>query len=86
MSFGKNPHVTKAQAAEQKAKDAGDDNARSRAYLEAARLWDRAAEREKPGKQRTEYERNAARDRELAEGGEPEESSGDEGPDPKLLN
>lgn len=68
MSFGRNPHVAKALAAEQRAKDASDEHASARAYLDAARLWDRAAEREKPGRQRTEYEENATRDRELAEG------------------
>lgn len=68
MAFGRNPHVAKAVAAEQRAKDAGDDHAMARAYLDAARLWDRAAEREKPGRQRTEYEANAVRGRELAEG------------------
>jgi hypothetical protein len=67
MAFGRNPHVTKALAAEQRAKDAGDEHASARAYLDAARLWDRAAEREKPGKQRSEYEQNAVRDRELAD-------------------
>lgn len=68
MSFGKNPHVPKAQAAEQKAADAADDTARERAYREAAHLWDRAAEREQPGKKRTEYEQNAARNRAVADG------------------
>ncbi len=68
VSFGRNPHVAKAQAAEQRAQAAGDEHTASRAYLDAARLWDRAAEREKPGRQRTEYEENATRDRELAEG------------------
>lgn len=87
MSFGRNPHVAKAQAAEQKAQDASDDNARARAYREAAHLWDRAAEREKPGKQRTLYEQNAERDRQLADGGAPEPDDDDQGPpDLKLLN
>ena len=69
MSFGRNPHVAKAQIEEQKAMDATDDHTWSRAYLEAARQWDRAAEREKPGKQRTQYEDNATKARELAEQG-----------------
>jgi len=97
MGFGRNPHVLKAQAAEQKALDAPDDAARARAYREAAHQWDRAAEREAPGKRRLEYERNAARNRELADGGGPAgapepgddpEGSGDAGPplDPRLLN
>ena len=46
MGFGKNPHVAKAQAAEQKAQVATDEAARTLAWREAARLWDRAAERE----------------------------------------
>ena len=67
MGFGRNPYVSKAQAAEQKAQEAQDDAARARAYHEAAHEWDRAAEREKPGKLRSEYEANATRARELAE-------------------
>ncbi len=68
MSFGRNPHIAKARAAEQKAADARDDAARAMAYRDAAHQWDRAAEREKPGKQRDECEREAARNRALAEG------------------
>jgi hypothetical protein len=79
MSFGKNPHVPKAQAAEQKALDAPDDHARASAYRDAGRLWDRAAERESPGKRRSEYERNAARARTLADGGEVDEDGAAEG-------
>jgi hypothetical protein len=55
MSFGKNPHVAKAEAAEQKAQDAQDDIAREQAWLEAARRWDRAAERETDAKRRKLY-------------------------------
>lgn len=61
MGFGTNPYVAKAQAAEEKASLARDDNARQRALLEAAHEWDRAAEREKPGKKRAEYEAAAER-------------------------
>ena len=92
MGFGKNPYVAKAQTAEQKAADALDESARVRAHRDAAHEWDRAAEREKPGKQRTEYEDNAARNRALADG-EPasEGESDDDAPAPpptpaKLLN
>ncbi|NUP06179.1 MAG: hypothetical protein HOW73_08985 [Polyangiaceae bacterium] len=89
MGFGRNPYVSKAEAAEQKAADATDDASRVRAYREAAREWDRAAEREKPGKQRDQYERNAVRNRVLADGDqqidEPEEAS-DLVIDPSLLN
>jgi hypothetical protein len=67
MGFGRNPHVPKAQAAEQKAADASDTSARVGAYREAARAWERAAEREQPGPRRVEYERNATRNRELAD-------------------
>jgi hypothetical protein len=66
MGFGKNPHVAKAQAAEQKAADANDASARTAAYRDAARAWERAAEREQPGPRREEYERNAERNRALA--------------------
>jgi hypothetical protein len=93
MGFGRNPYVPKAQAAEQKAADAHDNLARTRAYRSAAHEWDRAAERETPGKQRDEYERNAARNRSLADGestGDADEGgagdAGDPGLDPKLLN
>ncbi|MEO5727364.1 MAG: hypothetical protein ABI134_18020 [Byssovorax sp.] len=88
MSFGRNPHIPKAQAAEQKARDAGDDDARERAWREAAHLWERAAEREMDGKRRSEYTRNAERARAVADG--KEESSDEEEagvpPDPKTLN
>jgi hypothetical protein len=68
MSFGRNPHAAKASLAEQKAIDAEDAIARARAYREAAHLWDRAADREKPGKMRDQYERNANKNRALADG------------------
>ncbi len=67
MGFGRNPYVPKAQAAEQKAEEAPDELARARLYREAAHEWDRAAEREKPGKLRSEYEQHAVRTRELAD-------------------
>ena len=67
MSFGKNPYVPKAQVAEQKAAEAHDDLSRVRLYRDAAHQWDRAAEREMPGKKRTEYEQNATKNRELAD-------------------
>ena len=87
MSFGKNPHVAKAQAAEQKALDATDDHSRASAYREAGHLWERAAERESPGKRRSEYERTAVRARALADGGT-DEVIGDvvSTIDPKSLN
>jgi hypothetical protein len=69
MGFGKNPHVLKAQAAEQKAADANDSAARAAAHRDAARCWERASERETPGARRDEYARNAERNRELADAG-----------------
>ena len=88
MSFGRNPHIPKAQAAEQKARDAGDDDARERAWREAARLWERAAEREMDGKRRSEYTRNAERARALADGKEEstDEEEAEAPLDPKSLN
>jgi hypothetical protein len=68
MSFGKNPHVPKAEAAEQKAADAQDDSARVQAWLEAGRQWERAAEREKDAKRRATYTEKAAAARVAAEG------------------
>jgi hypothetical protein len=55
MSFGRNPHVAKAEAAEQKADVATDDRQRERAWREAAHLWDRAADRETEARRRTDY-------------------------------
>ena len=73
MSFGKNPHVAKAQAAEQKAQAARDESARVLAWREAARLWDRAAERETQEKKRVEYEQLAQAARAQADGETPPE-------------
>jgi hypothetical protein len=69
MAFGRNPHVPKAVAAEQKASEATDDASRARALRDAAHQWDRAAERETPGPRRAEYERNATKNRESADSG-----------------
>lgn len=92
MSFGKNPHVAKAQAAEQKAQAAGDEMARANAWREAARLWERAAEREQFDKRRAEYERNAESARSQADGEAPAVEA-DEAPtpppakpDPRVMN
>lgn len=67
MSFGKNPHVARAEEAEQKAADADDDPARVQAWLEAGRQWERAAEREKDAKRRVLYTDRAAAARVAAE-------------------
>jgi hypothetical protein len=50
MSFGRNPYEAKAAAAEQKAECAKDASAREQAWRDAARQWDRAAERERDEK------------------------------------
>ncbi len=89
MSFGRNPYVPRAQAAEQKASDAQDDGARARAQREAAHQWERAAEREAPGKRRTEYEQNAQRNRDLADSAAVASRSGQSAPppiDPRQMN
>jgi uncharacterized protein YbjT (DUF2867 family) len=84
MSFGRNPHVSKAEAAEQKARDAQDGAAYELAWREAARQWDRAASREKSDKLRREYtdKAEAARTQAdnpstAAEGGEGEDDADD---------
>ena len=79
MSFGKNPYVAKAQMAEQKAQAAGDRGSRQRSHREAAHQWDRAVEREKPGKQRDQFMENATRNRELADAVESAEGEASEG-------
>jgi hypothetical protein len=52
MSFGRNPHVAKAEAEELKALGARDVRTAERAWREAARHWDRAAARETDPKRR----------------------------------
>ena len=92
MAFGRNPHVVKAQAAELKASEAPDDLARTQAYRDAAHQWERAAEREKPGKQRDLYQGNAVKNRSFADGEtSPDEAIPEEGTaplraDPKRWN
>lgn len=67
MSFGKNPHVAKAEAAEQKAIDAQDASARTQGWLEAGRQWQRAAEREGDAARRARYHDRAAAARAAAD-------------------
>ena len=55
MSFGRNPYVTKAEAAEQKALCARDVTACEHAWRDAARQWERAADRETDDKRRRQY-------------------------------
>jgi len=68
MSFGRNPRVAKAEAAEQKANTARDATARELAWREAARQWDRAADRETDDKRRATYTEKAEMARALADG------------------
>lgn len=67
MSFGRNPHVAKAEAAEQKAQSAKDATAREHAWREAGRLWERAADRETDPKRRQSYAAHAERARASAD-------------------
>jgi hypothetical protein len=75
MSFGRNPHVAKAEAAEQKAGAATDDHSRERAWREAAHLWGRAAERETDAKRCAQHTARAEEARAKAD------APPDEGPD-----
>ena len=74
MGFGRNPHVAKAEAEEQKALVARDARAREQAWREAARQWDRAAERETQDSFKTKYVERAevARSNADAKGANPE--------------
>lgn len=75
MGFGRNPHVAKAQAAEQKALAARDDAARELAWRDAARQWDRAADRETDDKRKQEYSTRAEAARTTADNlNEPDEA------------
>jgi hypothetical protein len=75
MTFGRNPHVAKAEAAEQKAGDATDDHSGERAWREAAHLWGRAAERETDARRCAQYTARAEAARAKAD------ATPDEGPD-----
>jgi hypothetical protein len=68
MSFGRNPHVAKAEAEELKAATAKDSKAMELAWREAARQWERAADREKDGKRRADYAAKAEAARANADG------------------
>jgi hypothetical protein len=67
MGFNQNPFVAKATAAAQKAEGARDASARTSAWLEAAHLWERAADREKNEKRAAEYRKNAESARDASE-------------------
>jgi len=72
MSFGRNPHVAKAEAEEQKALGARDAKAAELAWREAARQWDRAAARETDAKRRDEHTAKAEAARAKADAGDAE--------------
>jgi hypothetical protein len=67
MSFGRNPHVAKAEAAEQKALTARDRTAAEHAWREAGRLWERAADRETDPRRIQDYAARAERARATAD-------------------
>ena len=67
MSFGRNPHVAKAETEEQKARCAKDGSAWKLAWREAARQWERAADRETDGKRRQQYADKAEAARQSAD-------------------
>jgi hypothetical protein len=68
MSFGRNPHVAKAEAEEQKARSAKDPAACALAWREGARQWERAAERETDDRRRQQYTERAEAARASADG------------------
>lgn len=68
MGFGRNPHVSKAVAAEEKAESAESEDDRAQAWRDAGRLWERAASRERDDKRRTQYTENAQRAHASADG------------------
>jgi hypothetical protein len=82
MSFGRNPHVAKAEAAEQKALGGRDAAASALAWREAGRLWERAADREADARRRLLYTANAERARAAADGPELAEPTDDDSPLP----
>ena len=85
MSFGRNPHVSKAEAAEQKALCARDGVAREQAWREAARQWERANEREVDEKRRQEYAARAEAARAQADGRVESAETSEVSPDEPLM-
>ena len=88
MSFGRNPHVAKAETAEQKARAARDDTARKQALREAAHQWERAADRETDDKRRQLYAERAELARASVDGTPAQDGEAAAGPPskPTLLN
>lgn len=76
MSFGKNPHVAKAQAAELKAQEATDKLSRERAWREAAHLWERALKLEENAKRRAQYQASSDAARQEADNAASEDKPG----------
>jgi hypothetical protein len=77
MSFGRNVHVAKAEAAELKARSAKDATAYEHAWREAGRLWERAADREADPKRKQQYAANAERARATADQPQVDGNSGE---------
>lgn len=75
MAFGKNPHIAKAQIAEQKALEARDADSRERLWRESAHLWERAASKELDSKKKVQFEQNAEQARIKADEPVPEEEN-----------
>jgi hypothetical protein len=82
MSFGRNPYVAKAEAAEQKASSAKDTMASEHAWREAGRLWERAADGETDAKRRQAYTANSERARARADEPQLAEPTGEDSPNP----
>ncbi|MGE0868592.1 MAG: hypothetical protein AB7P03_08520 [Kofleriaceae bacterium] len=77
MSFGRNPHVAKAEAAEAKAASAKDSTACEQAWREAGRQWERAADREADAKRKQQYSARAEQARATAD--DPDRQGHDDG-------
>jgi hypothetical protein len=90
MSFGKNPYVAKAEAAELKAQSATDDVAYEQAWRDAARQWERAADREADSKRRALYSEKAESARANADAPRPDADHAEAKPhksgDSRMLN
>ena len=59
MSFGRNPHAAKAEAAEKKTEAARDASSYAQGWRDAARYWEKAADREKDAKRAAAYTERA---------------------------
>jgi hypothetical protein len=68
MALGRNPYIPKAQEAEEKAQSAEDPHTRARAWRDAARLWERAADKERSEKRARAFRERAEQARREADG------------------